>query len=182
MDLSTCLPVSLETASSPTSEPTTSCVIGPITTIAGNHPNTASASGSYNSEPVISNNSTATYTTPDLSLVKTSLEKYYTASGQTLHYTYLVTNNGAILPGPVTITDDKTTVSCPSVTTIGDLDNWFEWGETVICSATYTTTPLDADVVNLATAHAGGFASNEATVTVPKLPANFGHLPSSYPI
>lgn len=175
-----CTIATLEYASSPVSEPIYSCISGPVTSVTGGNTNTASASALYGATTVYAPDSDATYDTPNLSLVKTALEKYYTAAGQVLHYTYLVTNNGAILKGPVTINDDKTAVTCLSLNTVGDLDDWFDTGESVTCTATYTTNALDVDVVNLATAYAGGFASNDATVTVPKLPANFGHLPSSY--
>jgi uncharacterized repeat protein (TIGR01451 family) len=178
--ITVCTIATLEYASSPLSEPIAYCISGAVTTVSGGKINTASASAYYGAVPVFAPDDEAEYDTPNLSLVKTSLEKYYTAAGQVLNYSYLVTNNGAILQGPVTIIDDKTTVACQSLTTVGDSDDWFDTGESVTCTATYTTTALDVDVVNLATAYTGGFASNDATVTVPKLPANFGHLPSSF--
>ena len=175
-----CTIANLEYASSPTSEPVASCISGPVTSVTGGNTNIASASGYYGTTPVSAPDSDATYETPNLTLVKSSVEKYYTAAGQVLHYSYLVTNNGAILPGPVTIIDDKTTVTCPSLTTVGDFDNWFDLGESVTCSSTYTTLALDDAIVNHATAYVDEYPSNEATVSVPKLPANFGHLPSAY--
>ena len=81
-------------------------------------------------------------------------------------YTYVVTNTGnEDLAGPVTITDDKATVTCPA----GDLlvDG------SMTCTATYVITAADVDaksVTNVAQAHADGIDSNEATATVTLAP------------
>ncbi len=150
---------------------TATCVIGPITAIAGLHENTATASGSFNSATYTSEPSTAAYATAELTLSKSAAETSFNAAGDVLHYSYLVTNTGAAaLPGPVEVHDDKATdEACPAVTTVGDLDEYFDPGESMVCTATYTVTAADVlaeSVTNIASAEAGGIRSNTATVTV----------------
>src|SRR6185436_4416679 len=86
-----------------------------------------------------------------------------------LNYSYLVTNSGfAPLAGPVTVADDKTTVTCPAVTTVGDLDNFLDPNEFVTCTATYTIVAGDvtnAFVTNTATATVSGVNSNSDSST-----------------
>ena len=81
-----------------------------------------------------------------------------------------MTNNSTTttLAGPVTVTDDKATVTCPAgnIPPLGS----------IICTATHTITQADLDagsVTNTATAHAGGIDSNQdqATVTAKQSPA-----------
>ena len=91
----------------------------------------------------------------------------FTAAGDTITYTFVVTNSGtSSLVGPVTVTDDHTTVTCKA----GSL----AVGETVTCSAVYTTTSADVtagSVTNKATAHAGATTSNTTpTLTVLRVP------------
>ena len=64
--------------------------------------------------------------------------------GQTISYSYLVTNTGNVpLAGPVTVADDKATVTCPAVSTVGNHDGFLDPGEAVTCTATYTITQAD---------------------------------------
>ena len=73
------------------------------------------------------------------------------------------------LAGPVTVTDDKATVTCPDVSTVGNHDANLDPGESVTCTASYTITQADLNsgsVTNCATAHAGGVDSNQDTETV----------------
>jgi uncharacterized repeat protein (TIGR01451 family) len=139
------------------------CVLGPITAVEGINPNTATATGTYSATPYM-DTSTATYGTTELTLDKTVAETSFNLSGDTLNYSYLVTNSGyAPLLGPVTVTDDKATVTCPAVNTVGDLDDWLDPGESVTCSATYTVTLSDViagSVTNTASAAADGVTSN----------------------
>jgi len=88
-----------------------------------------------------------------------------------LHYSFLVTNTGAApLAGPVVVADDKSTdESCPPVTTVGDLDNFLDPGESITCTATYTVTAGDVtfgSVTNHASATADGVTSNTDSKTV----------------
>jgi hypothetical protein len=73
--------------------------------------------------------------------------------------------------GPVTVTDDKATVTCPAVNTVGDLDDFLDPGESLTCSAVYIATAGDVAagfVTNTATAHVQGVDSNSDMKTVPK--------------
>jgi hypothetical protein len=104
---------------------------------------------------------------PDLSLIKSADRATYDAVGQTIGYSYVLKNIGNVtLAGPLTISDDKATVSCPA----GNL----AVGDSITCTATYIVTQADLDagsVTNIATGHAktlGGMPvnSNNATATV----------------
>ena len=145
------------------------CVVGPITAVAGSHPNTGTASGTF-SGTTYTDTSSATYATSGLTLDKTVTETSFTLAGDLLHYSYLVTNSGfAPLLGPVTVTDNLVTVTCPAVNTVGDLDAYLDPGESLTCTATYTVTAADvlaAAVTNTASASAGGVTSNSDSTTV----------------
>jgi len=66
---------------------------------------------------------------PAITLVKTASPATYFAVGATIDYSYLVTNEGNVrLAGPVSVIDDKATVSCPDVDTVGNGDTWFDVG------------------------------------------------------
>jgi uncharacterized repeat protein (TIGR01451 family) len=147
-----------------------SCVVGPVAVASGSHTNTAHATGTFSGNPVDSPNSSATYATTGLTLVKSAAETSFNNAGDVLHYSYLVTNSGAApLAGPVTVADNKTTVTCPPVNTVGDLDNFLDPGESVTCTATYTITGGDVAalfVTNTATATADGVNSNQSSKTV----------------
>ena len=146
------------------------CVVGPVSIAPGSHTNTAHATGTFAGVPHNSPNDSATYATTGLTLDKTSVESTYLAAGNLIHYNYLVTNSGfATLQGPVTVADNKATVTCPAVSTVGDLDNFLDPGESITCSATYTITPADvanASVTNTATATVQGVNSNSDSTTV----------------
>jgi len=106
---------------------------------------------------------------PALSLVKAATPATYSAVGAVISYSYLVKNTGNVtLAGPVTVTDDKATVTCPA----GGLAP----GATMTCTASYTITQADLDggsVKNTAQAHANGTDSNfdDETVTAVQSPA-----------
>jgi len=158
---------------------TQTCLVGPVIAVSGSNSNTATAHGTYN----LTDNtdiSTATYATTGLTLVKTAAESTFTAAGDVLHYSYLVTNSGfAPLAGPVTIDDDKAIdESCPDVDTVGDFDAFLDPAdhpnpgdpaESLTCTATYTITGSDVSagsVTNTATASANGVYSNDDSETV----------------
>jgi uncharacterized repeat protein (TIGR01451 family) len=146
------------------------CVVGPVSIANGSHTNTAHATGTFSGTPHDSANDTATYATTGLTLDKTSVESTYLAAGNLIHYSYLVTNSGfAPLQGPVTVADNKATVTCPAVSTVGDLDNFLDPAESITCSAIYTITAADVanvTVTNTATATVQSVNSNSDSVTV----------------
>src|SRR5206468_4082981 len=103
---------------------------------------------------------------PSLSISKTSTDTTYTTAGQTLHYSYKLTNNGNVtLAGPYTVTDDKASTSCPAS------PSSLAPGVSTTCTGTHPVTQGDLDfgaVTNTASAH--GFftyylASSATTIT-----------------
>ncbi len=137
----------------------------------GSLTNTASATNGT----VTSNDDSATVTavpSVGLSLVKTASDATFDKAGDVIDYDYVVTNTGNVsLAAPVVVTDDKTAVTCPNLTTVGDLDANLDPGEAVTCTSSYTITQGDVDaggVTNTAIASAGGVASavDSAIVTV----------------
>ena len=162
-------PFNLPVASAANDQYYAVCVLGPIITTAGTHPNTATATGTYNAVSY-TDTSSATYATTGVTLDKTVVETSYAADGDLLHYNYLVTNNGAArLLGPVMVTDDRVAVSCPALDTVGNLDVFLDPGESVTCTATYTITAADItarSVTNTASATIYGVTSNTDSTTV----------------
>jgi uncharacterized repeat protein (TIGR01451 family) len=152
------------------------CAAGPIPAVSGSVLNTATASGTY-SATVYTDQSSALYATTDLTFSKSATQTYFTAVGNVLNYSYLVTNSGfATLQGPVTVADNKTTVTCPALSTVGNLDNFFNAAEVITCTATYTVTAADVTaklVTNIASATVGGATSSTASKTVPLAPPDF---------
>jgi len=155
-------------------------VVGPVTAsaTAGNHPNTATAHGTYGG--AYTDSSDAAYYTTTLGLNKTVTETAFKA-GDTLHYNYAVTNPDATHPllGPVTVNDvtvpggTNIPVTCPALSTIGNKDDYLDFGETLNCTATYTATAADVTAMvieNKATAKIGSVTSNESSQTVPLIP------------
>jgi large repetitive protein len=123
---------------------------------------------------VTSNNDSVTVSAdqnPGLSLVKTASNSSFKNAGDVVHYQYVVGNTGnTTLAGPVGVADDKTSVTCPPLSGIGDGDANLDPGESVTCTASYTVTQADVEarrVTNAATASAGGIdsATRQATVT-----------------
>ncbi len=135
---------------------------------------TASADGTDSSQ----DDETVTATQgPALTLVKTATPTTYAAVNDVISYSYEVENTGNIaLAGPVTVTDDKATVSCPDVNTVGNLDTNLDPGESITCTASYSIVQGDLNsgsVTNTATASADGTDSNQddETVTATQGPA-----------
>jgi len=174
VDPATCSWTNPLPAASPTQDPIQTCVTGPVAAASGTHPNIATAHGTYSSTVYNSTPSTATYSTTGLTLVKGVTESSFGKAGDLLHYTYLVTNSGAaVLAGPVAVTDDKVSVTCPNVNTVGDFDSNLDPGESITCTATYTVTSGDATagfVTNTASATVAGVQSNTSTKTVTLIP------------
>lgn len=166
-------PFTLQVANNSNNQDFAVCILGPYTAVAGTHTNIATADGTY-SATHYTDTDWAEYATTDLTIAKSATQTYFTAAGNTLNYSYLVTNSGsAILEGPVTVTDNKATVTCPAVSTQGDGDNWFDPGEALTCTATYTVLAADVTaklVTNTAHASISGIDSPNASLTIPLAP------------
>jgi len=133
---------------------------------------TADATAPPGGNPVSSNPSSVTVSASDatasLSLVKSSDTVNYAAAGDTVDYSYLVTNTGTTTLSGVGVTDNLVaSVSCP--------DPSLAPGASETCTGSYTVTQADVDagsVTNTATAsatdpHANAVSSNSSMVTVP---------------
>jgi uncharacterized repeat protein (TIGR01451 family) len=152
---------------------------------AGSVSNTATATGTPPSgPPPVSPPSTTTITAtpaPALTVAKTANPTTVTATGQTVTYSFLVTNTGNVTLHAVGITETAFSgtgtppaATCPSATLAP--------GAFETCTATYTVTQADVnagEVTNTATAHGTPPGSStpansppgSATVTAPPTPA-----------
>ena len=115
--------------------------------------NTATASGTPpTAAPVTAQDSTSTPVTPGpaVTLDKTAGTPTGDSAGDTIDYTFLVTNTGNVTLNPVRVrmTRRSATVTCPATT--------LSPGASTTCTATYTLNQGDADagqVINTATAY-----------------------------
>ncbi len=143
---------------------------------AGQVQNSAIASGTPPTGPAVADTSgtgvgdntptVSTITqTPSLAVVKTSPTTSFDSVGDVLTYSYVVRNSGNVtITNPVTINDDKTTVSCPALPSGGLAPQ-----STLACTATYSVVQADIDagsVVNTASA-ATTFGPGNTAVTSP---------------
>ena len=168
---------------------TTQCIVSYTVTQddvdAGSIQNSAVAAGTTpGGAPVESDPSEATVTadpTPALSILKSADPVQVTAAGDTVDYSFVVTNTGNVTLTDVTVTDTFTApagpelvVTCP-VTTLAP-------SESTTCTATYTVTQADVDagaILNSAVATGTPPGGNppvdsppsEVTVDVPATPA-----------
>ena len=145
------------------------CVVADGNAVAPGFVNTATASSTTVGTP--NDVDSSIYGTAGLTLAKSASPSTYSAAGQLISYSLLVTNAGAAtLSGPVTVSDPLTlNEACPALTTVGDNDNFFDPGEQILCTASYTTTLADVgnpSVINTASASAGGFSSPNDSATV----------------
>ena len=72
---------------------------------------------------------------PVFTMTKTASPTTFSAAEQTITYTYVISNTTENDFTQVSVTDDKTTVTCPAATVAA--------GESLTCTATYTTTAED---------------------------------------
>jgi hypothetical protein len=121
---------------------------------------------------------------PSLRLEKTASPMAYSAVGDVITYSYLLSNTGNVtLTGPFTVSDDKNAVTCPAVpATLAPL------GVTT-CVGTYVIkqSDIDADsLTNIATARAegSGVTSPPVTLTIfdPKPEALLGLIKTATPL
>ena len=74
----------------------------------------------------------------------------FTSAGQVIGYTYTVTNNGTTpLTGPVTVTDNRATVLCPELKTVGNKDDRLDQTETITCAGGYNVAQTDVTAGNV---------------------------------
>ena len=111
-----------------------------------------------------------------LTLTKTTTATSFTSVGDTISYSYEVTNGGTVtLSGTLAISDDK--IGSSDITCGAVPDGGLAPSASVTCSGTYTVVQADLDaggVTNKASASLDGVTSNEATATVPwKAPQEF---------
>ncbi|HUO40119.1 MAG TPA: VWA domain-containing protein, partial [Mycobacterium sp.] len=105
---------------------------------------------------------------PALTLKKSATQTSFSAAGDKIDYSYLLTNSGNVtLSGPFSVADDKATVTCPATATLAP-------GASITCNATYTVVAGDVSTGSV-TNHATGQGSynsqpvysNQDQVTVP---------------
>ena len=144
--------------------------------------NTANVSGTdtLNRTVTAASTVTATLIHPALTLAKSASPTTVTAAGQTITYSFKVTNSGDSTVNSISIADTFTapaspvpTISCPLTTLVA--------AASTTCTGTYTVTQADVDngsinnsaVANGADIVGGAVASNTsaATVTVTRAPA-----------
>ena len=117
----------------------------------GNAPFLGSMGGMKLNAPVVGGSIVPVPPTSSITLTKSTTSTGYGAAGQTIPYSYLVTNSGATTLTGISVSDNKVSVSCPSTT--------LAKGASETCTATYTVTQADVDsgsVTNSATASADG--------------------------
>jgi uncharacterized repeat protein (TIGR01451 family) len=129
---------------------------GSVTNIA-----TAAATGPY-ANPVTSNPSSvtvnATEATSGLSVVTSTTSTGYGRAGDTVGYTYLVTNTGTTTLSGVGVNDTEvTSVSCPDTTLAP--------GASETCTGSYTVTQADVDAGSVTDSATAG-ATNPQSTTV----------------
>ena len=124
---------------------------------------------------------------PALAVTKTASPLVYTAAGQTITYTYTVTNTGNVTLANVILTDDK--IDEASQPTMADCNvAALDPGDSTECTASYIVTATDfasGSITNVATA-AGSYkdapvnANATATVNAAKLTLEKSASPTIY--
>jgi uncharacterized repeat protein (TIGR01451 family) len=166
----TCAASNAQLATGATLTCTSTYLITQADMTAGSVTNLATAKVTYNSSPVVSNQAAATVKEKAITLTKTANPTTYSAVGQTITYTYVITNSGqAGLPSAqYTISDDHIgsplgmPFDCGAPTALAP-------GGTVTCTATYTISQADLDagsVKNTATASGAGLTTPPASATI----------------
>ena len=108
----------------------------------------------------------------------------YNTVGQVIKFSYTIKNTGTeALPGTVIVTGDRSTVTCPNVNTVGNLNNSLDVNEIIVCTADYPVTQADLDkgsVTHTATANINGTLSNQAAS--PEIPVGIKSVLTTAPL
>ena len=148
---------------------------------AGSVSNTATASGKTPASQAITSAPSSTTITairsPAITVVKSASPTSFSAAGQTIHYSFDVTNSGNVTLTSVKVHD----TGLPGLSAIICPHHTLAAGASQTCTATYVTTAADVDagsVTNHATAHGDPpsgrpvvSAPSEATITAIQSPA-----------
>jgi len=130
---------------------------------AGQVTNIASASDGTQTSPSDTVTITGTQA-PEMTVAKSTTATEFTTVGETISYTYVVTNTGNVaLIDPITVNDDKIpSVTCPVNPSLAP-------GASLTCTGDYIVTQADIDagsVTNIASATDGTTTSDPDSVTV----------------
>lgn len=108
---------------------------------------------------------------PALTLTKSADPVTYSQAGDSIAYTYILKNTGNVtLNPPFSVTDDKTTVSCPT---------WpahLNQGASVVCTATYTITSADITAMSVTNTGNASATYNHLPVTAPPAPVTVKYI------
>ncbi|MFE7131841.1 DUF11 domain-containing protein, partial [Streptomyces sp. NPDC057638] len=137
---------------------------------AGTITDTASVTGTVNGNQVSGTSNEVSIPLRSLTITKSADQSEFSAAGQTINYVFQVTNNGQVTLTNLQVTDNgpgTPVVTCPT--------SPLSPGQTVNCSATYTTTAADVTAGSVTdTAQAAGTAPDgelardtSNTVTIP---------------
>ncbi|MFJ2862962.1 CARDB domain-containing protein [Kitasatospora sp. NPDC087314] len=111
---------------------------------AGKITDTASLTGTVGTQSVTATSNKVTVPLRALTLTKSAVQPNFQAPGETLTYTYTVTNTGQAPLTNVTVTD-----LTPGVTVSGCGTNQLAPGQSTTCQATYVTTAADVAAQNV---------------------------------
>jgi uncharacterized repeat protein (TIGR01451 family) len=162
----------------------TTCTATHVTTQAdldaGGITNVATATGQPPTGPAETGTSAVDVTanqTPGIVVHKSASPTSFSAPGQTITYSYVVSNTGNVTLNPVSLSDSKVpaaNISCGTPPVPGHQPGPLAPGQSETCSGTYTTTAADlaaGSVTNLATVNgttpSGGHETDTDTVKVP---------------
>jgi ELWxxDGT repeat protein len=108
--------------------------------------------------------------TAPLTLAVQAQPNTYNTVDQLINYNFMVTNSGTSnLPGPVAVTDNKMTVNCPPLNTVGNKNDDLNPTESVICTGQYKITQADISnglMTNTSTVTVGGQSSNPVNTSI----------------
>lgn len=142
-------------------------------TAGGTITNTAAATGFGPATVIDTDDATVTVAQgPSIDLEKTGTPNPFTAAGQTITYTFAVTNTGNVPLNDVQVADPKAGLS--AITCTPALGSTLQPGAGMTCTSTYTTTQADVNAGQTSnTAGAAGeapdnsIAADEDSLTIP---------------